>query len=602
MPDWLLYGGGGLGAIWALRRIAIRLSLSRAKHPSLRGHVRMARRLAKLLPFYELGDDEFFRADEAPADVARAREAAFERLARTLRESAPSSVAFTEALEDRVPDVEFTNAYRVPFPFRNRVRRTFRLGNVASASAGPELTDLDGNRAFDLTGAYGVNLFGYDFYKACIERAVERARDLGPVLGPYHPVVADNVERLRAISGQDAVSFHMSGTEAVMQAVRLARYHTGRSHVVRFCGSYHGWWDGVQVGVGNPRPSHEVHTLADMSPRALEVLRTRRDIACVLIHPPQALHPNANAPGDTMLLGSGRSASYDKRAYAEWLRAVREACTRNGIVLIVDDVFMGFRLGLGGTQAYFDVRADLVTYGKSLGGGLPVGVVCGRRDLMKRYRDDHPSDICFARGTFNSHPYVMTAMNEFLLRWDDPEIQATYEDLDERWNVRAADLNERLAAEDLPVRVANMVSVWTTLYTTPSEYNWMLQYYLRAEGCVLSWVGTGRFIFAHSLTDAQFETFTERFVSAARAMRDDGWWWRDASSTEASIGRRQAHRILKAFLGRSAKGDSATSQEAAELRPEAASGATNEGRPTGDPPSDRGARPSRDGAATGSRA
>ena len=79
---------------------------------------------------------------------------------------------------------------------------------------------------YDLTGSYGVNLFGYDFYKECIARGAERVRDLGPVLGSYHPVVADNVQRLRAISGLDEVSFHMSGTEAVMQAVRLAQYHT----------------------------------------------------------------------------------------------------------------------------------------------------------------------------------------------------------------------------------------------------------------------------------------------------------------------------------------------------------------------------------------
>ena len=88
------------------------------------------------------------------------------------------------------------------------------------------MTDLDGNRFYDLTGSYGVNVFGYDFYKECIARGSERVRDLGPVLGAYHPVIAYNVRRLLEISGLDEVSFHMSGTEAVMQAVRLARYHT----------------------------------------------------------------------------------------------------------------------------------------------------------------------------------------------------------------------------------------------------------------------------------------------------------------------------------------------------------------------------------------
>src|SRR5262249_59683857 len=101
------------------------------------------------------------------------------------------------------------------------------------ASSGVTVTDLDGNSFYDLTGSYGVNLFGYDFYKQCIERGMEQVRELGPVLGPYHPVIADNVERLREISKLDEVSFHMSGTEAVMQAGRLARYHTPRPHLLR---------------------------------------------------------------------------------------------------------------------------------------------------------------------------------------------------------------------------------------------------------------------------------------------------------------------------------------------------------------------------------
>ena len=116
-------------------------------------------------------------------------------------------------------------------------------------------------------------------------------RELGPVLGPYHPVIIENIKILKEISGLDEVSFHMSGTEAVMQAVRLARYHTKRSHLVRFCGAYHGWWGDVQPGIGNPVPAHETYTLTDMSEDTLRVLRTRRNIACVLVNPLQALHP-----------------------------------------------------------------------------------------------------------------------------------------------------------------------------------------------------------------------------------------------------------------------------------------------------------------------
>ena len=370
------------------------------------------------------------------------------------------------------------------------------------------------------------------------------------MLGFYHPVVADNVRRLTAISGLDEVSFHMSGTEAVMQAVRLARYHTRRSHLVRFAGSYHGWWGDVQPGVGNPISPHETYTLAEMSERTLHVLRTRRDIACVLVNPLQGLHPNGGAPGDSSLVDSSRRAEFDRAAYTDWLKQLRQVCTERNIVLIFDEVFVGFRLAAGGAQEYFGVRADMVTYGKSLGGGLPIGVVCGTKDLMRRFRDDRPADVCFARGTFNSHPYVMTAMDEFLTRLESPNFNAVYKGLDETWNGRARDLNAALSGENLPVRVANLSSIWTVQYTEPSRYNWMLQFYLRAEGLALSWVGTGRFIFSLNYTDADFAEVSRRFVAAAKKMKQDGWWWHDASLTNKTIRRQILKEMLRSRFGR----------------------------------------------------
>ncbi|MGE4218029.1 MAG: aminotransferase class III-fold pyridoxal phosphate-dependent enzyme, partial [Alphaproteobacteria bacterium] len=268
-----------------------RLQLSRAKHPSLTGHARMARRVAALIPSYSYGEERFFRCDGAPDEIAALRRTGFMRLAELYRERFVRTAACTEEAAERISDVQFTGAYRVPFQFRPLVRRHLKAGSFVQSSSGVLLTDLDGNRFYDLTGSYGVNVFGYDVYKKCLERGQDRVGDLGPVLGSYHPVVAENAARLAEISGLDEVSFHMSGTEAVMQAVRLARYHTGRSHLVRFCGAYHGWWGDVQPGIGNPVRARETYTLKDMSEDALRVLRTRRDIACVLVNPLQALHP-----------------------------------------------------------------------------------------------------------------------------------------------------------------------------------------------------------------------------------------------------------------------------------------------------------------------
>jgi glutamate-1-semialdehyde 2,1-aminomutase len=536
---------GGLLALYLAHKLYVRLQLSRAKHRSLNGHSRMARRFASWVPFYEYDEAAFFRADAAPDEVAETRRSAFMRLSDSYAARFKKTAAETAGIAGQVSDLEFTSRYRVPFQFSRFVRRHFKAGSFVQSSEGVMVSDLDGNRLYGVTGSYGVNVFGYDFYKECIERGSARVRDLGPVLGSYHPIVASNVRRLLEISGLEEISFHMSGTEAVMQAVRLARYHTRRTHLVRFCGAYHGWWGDVQPGVGNPIAARETYTLNDMSEAALKVLRTRRDIACVLVNPLQALHPNSAAPGDSTLVDSGRSALFDRAAYTRWLQDLRSVCTERGIVLIFDEVFVGFRLAPGGAQEYFGVRADMVTYGKTVAGGLPIGVLCGRSRFMRRFREDRPADICFARGTFNSHPYVMGSMAEFLDKLDSAPVRALYQGL-EVWDARARALNERMAAENLPVRVANLSTIWTIYYVQPSRYNWMLQYYLRAAGLALSWVGTGRLIFSLNYTAADYQEVADRLVSAAREMHRDGWWWSDPQLTNKSIKRRILKELLQA--------------------------------------------------------
>src|SRR5262245_2120373 len=338
-----LYALGARALATSLVKLKGRAALLKGKHRSLSGHSRTARRIAAMVPYYEYGEESFFRVDGAPAEVAARREAGFRRRSRLYAVRYPKSLRLTDAVKDSISDLQFTDAYRVPFQFSRFVRTHLPAPAFVQASSGVTVTDLDGNSFYDLTGSYGVNLFGYDFYRECIERGTEHVRDLGPVLGPYHPVIADNVRRLLEISGLDEVSFHMSGTEAVMQAVRLARYHTRRSRLVRFCGAYHGWWGDVQPGVGNPVPARETYTLKEMSEASLRVLRRRRDIACVLVNPLQALHPNASPAADSALVDSARGAHFDRPAYTDWLRQLRAVCSEQGIVLIFDEVFVGFR-------------------------------------------------------------------------------------------------------------------------------------------------------------------------------------------------------------------------------------------------------------------
>ena len=138
------------------------------------------------------------------------------RLSAIFTERFRETADLTDEIVDGAADLQFTSRYRVPFQFIGYVRRHLKTGSFLESSSGVTVTDLNGNRFYDVTGSYGVNVFGYDFYKDCIALGAEKVRDLGPVLGAYHPAVAYNVARLREISGLDEVSFHMSGTEAVM--------------------------------------------------------------------------------------------------------------------------------------------------------------------------------------------------------------------------------------------------------------------------------------------------------------------------------------------------------------------------------------------------
>ena len=543
-----MYGLGGGALLLGLRQVKSRVELSLAKHRSLAGHPRNARRIAAMLPTYSYEASRVFGVDGAPQEIVERRKLAFAGLIDQFTRRFPKSQQETKDVSDGLSDLQFVSAYRIPFQFRYFADQGLKISSFVQSTRGVTLTDLDGNCFYDLTGSYGVNLLGNDVYKECIDQGANRVRELGPVLGSYHPVLTDNVARLKRISGMDELSFHMSGTEAVMQAVRLARYHNGRAKIVRFCGSYHGWWGDVQPGIGNPVTEKDTFTLAEMGAATLRVLRHRNDIACVLVNPLQALHPNAAAPSDSSLLDSGRKAGYSKQEYTAWLQALREICNEKNIALIFDEVFVGFRLAPAGAQDYFGVQADMVTYGKTLGGGLPIGVLCGKKSWMKRFREQAPGDICFARGTFNSHPYVMGAMNAFLQRLDQPEVQALYANLDETWNNRAQRLNHRLAEAKVPVQVANLSSIWTVLYTQPACYNWLFQHYLRLEGLALSWVGTGRIIFSLNYTEQDFEIVVTRFVQAAQNMQRDGWWWSDASLTNKAIKRRILNELIRAKL------------------------------------------------------
>ena len=517
------FGLLGLGTAWWLGRTVIRAVWTL---PALAITPILSRRLARWVKARDYTEDELLRADGADARWVERRRQGLDRLAARFHDRHAESTAWGNAMRDSFSDLRFTDVSRVPFPFARAVRERFNVCSVVTASQGPRLQDLDGNWTIDVSGSYGVNVAGFDRYKQWMADGWERVKALGPVLGPLHPVVADNVARLKAVSGADEVSFHMSGTEAVMAAVRLARFNTRRRLIVCFSGAYHGWWDGVQPGIGSERTLDDCLTLKDMEPASLTVIRRRaHEIAGVLVNPVQSFHPNSPPPNDAVLLTSDMRRTEDSTArYREWLGTLRAVCREAGVPLIFDEVYTGFRLAPGGAQEFFGVRADMVVYGKTVAGGLPIGVVCGSGSLMRRFDPARPMRLAYVVGTFSAHPAVMGAMQEFLQWIDAPATRALYDDANRRCAEWVLDTNRLMAEAQLPVRLVNLGTVWTILFREPSRYNWLLQYYLRAEGVTLSWVGTGRCLSSMDFTKDDYRDLQRMLLDAASTTKQDGWW------------------------------------------------------------------------------
>jgi glutamate-1-semialdehyde 2,1-aminomutase len=509
----------------------------------------VSRRLSSWISAHHYADDAFFDADGAGVVTMDRRRRALDRLSSVLGARHTRSAEWGDSIREGFSDLRFADANRVPFPFAPAMRERFNLTTVVTASDGPRLRDLDGGWSLDVSGSYGLNVAGFDRYKDWIQKGWDRVKDLGPVLGPVHPIVADNIRMLRGVSGLDEVSFHMSGTEAVMAAVRLARFNTSRRLIVCFSGAYHGWWDGVVPGLGSERSLDDCLTLKDLSPASLKVIERRaHEIAAVLVNPVQSFHPNAPPPNDAVLLTSDVRKTEDARErYTSWLEQLHLTCTAANVPLIFDEVYTGFRLAPGGAQEYFGVQADMVVYGKTVAGGLPIGVVCGRRDLMQRFDRERPMRLAYVVGTFSAHPAVMGAMYEFLTWVLDAEADARYEDMNQRCADWVLSTNRSLSEGDLPIRVVALGTIWTVLFKKPGRYNWLLQYYLRAEGVTLSWVGTGRCLSSMDFTDSHYALLERAMVGAARQMAGDGWWL--TAEENPHMERRMRVRLMREMVG-----------------------------------------------------
>jgi glutamate-1-semialdehyde 2,1-aminomutase len=267
---------------------------------------------------------------------------------------------------------------------------------------GPRVWDADGNEYIDYIGSWGPLILGHAF--PSVVEAVEKANRNGASFGACTPAEAELAEAvIEAFPAIDKVRFVSSGTEATMSAIRLARAFTGRNSIIKFEGCYHGHADSLLVKAGSGVATLGIpgsagvleeqarYTLAlpFNDPQAVEEAfsRFKNEIACVIVEP---------------VVGN-MGCVPPRSGYLEFLRAIT---ARHGTVLIFDEVMTGFRLSLGGAQQLYQIKPDLTTLGKIIGGGLPVGAYGGRAELMEMIA---PLGPVYQAGTLSGNPLAMAA-------------------------------------------------------------------------------------------------------------------------------------------------------------------------------------------------
>ncbi|HEY4088947.1 MAG TPA: aminotransferase class III-fold pyridoxal phosphate-dependent enzyme, partial [Bryobacteraceae bacterium] len=401
---------------------------------------------------------------------------------------------------------------------------------VAERSAGAHFWDVDGNSYVDLAMGFGVNLFGHR--EPFVERAIEEQLKRGIHVGPQSDLAGEVAGLIGELTGMPRVTFCNSGTEAVMTALRLVRAASGRTMVVTFSGSYHGHSDGtlalgrrqgsvwrsVPMAPGIPQyVADDVLVLPYGEQSSLDLIAERAsELAAVLVEPVQS-----------------RSPGLQPRAFLERLREITRTA---GVALVFDEVITGFRIHPGGAQAWFGIQADLATYGKILGGGMPIGVVAGAATYLDRidggawtYGDRSQPQVTktFVAGTFCKHPLAMASALAVLRHLKDkgPRLQ---QELNDRTARLAAALNDVFADNGVPVATQHFGSLFRLALAGNTSYAYqplemdVLYHHLIGKG-VYIWEGRTCFLStAHS--DQDVETIVSAVRSSVEEMRAGGFW------------------------------------------------------------------------------
>lgn len=493
--------------------------------------------LSKYIVVGQLDRQNFFCIDGASDDRALRREQGLSRLSDSWKKRWPKSRQASGLCNASMPDLRMKQSgfESIFHPMTSILNNALDMTNVVDKVDGTEMIDIDGERFLDVSGAHGVNVCGMTRCKQFLDEGNKVAQECGIILGHVHPLVLENVELLKRLYKKEEVTFHMSGTEAVMSAVGQVRFHTHRTLIVSIKANYHGWWDGVLQGPGMsmPEPNHVV--LKDINPASLSWLQSRgEEIGAVLVSPISSFgwgkHNTRAALGDRM---ESASASMDRLRMK--LQQLRKVCTQTGIVLIFDDMW-SFHLGPGCAQEELGVLADIVTAGKSLGGGQAIGVVCGPSKLMGRQDPNRAMRLHIAYPTFGVSPVVHGSMNAVLKFVTSPEAPSLFESHKERVERWAGTCNAALKEANLPFSVWAYRCILMIEYHIATHYNAVFQYYLRDAGLYFVWVGTSKMNINMEFTDSDFERLTQILLKAGKACEADGWWFREGRCAKLTFG------------------------------------------------------------------
>ncbi|MDO4683164.1 MAG: amino acid adenylation domain-containing protein [Lautropia sp.] len=408
---------------------------------------------------------------------------------------------------------------RVVNGFRPRLKEMI-YQIVIERSKGSHMWDLDGNEYVDALNGFGMSLFGWqpDF----VVEAVKKQMDLGYDIGPQHPLSGPVTELVCEMTGFDRAALCNTGSEAVMGAVRIARTVTGRDRIAVFSGAYHGIFDEVIVRVGArgrsmpaapgimPNTAENITILEYGEPSALEWIKAHADtLAAVLVEPVQSRRPELQP--------------------REFLHELRRITEETGSLLIFDEVVTGFRTGPGGAQAHFDIRADLASYGKVIGGGFPIGIIAGKREYMDaldggawQYGDDSiPTvGVTYFAGTFVRHPLALAACHAVLthLKAEGPSLQ---QKLTQVTTDLADSLNRFCREHGAPIEVRHFASVWRIVFTEDHPYQDLLFAMMRNRGIHILDNFPCFMTTAH--TPADIEAIRKAFCESVLELQADGF-------------------------------------------------------------------------------